>query len=69
VVIGIGQRVTVRLTEASPLTGGLILELLELDGAPMAQGPKGKRGRPMRRRPGSFKAKAKAAAKKAKRRG
>ncbi|MEZ5724202.1 MAG: ribonuclease R [Paracoccaceae bacterium] len=67
VEIGIGQRVTVRLAEASPLTGGLILELLELDGAPVAQGPKGKRGRPVRRRPASVKAKAKAAAKKAKR--
>ncbi|MCB5411451.1 ribonuclease R [Pseudogemmobacter faecipullorum] len=29
--IGIGQRVTVRLAEATAVTGGLILELLELD--------------------------------------
>ena len=67
VEIGIGQRVTVRLAEASPLTGGLILELLELDGATVVQGPKTKRGRSARRRPAQVKAKAKAAAKKAKR--
>ncbi|MBM3604779.1 MAG: S1 RNA-binding domain-containing protein, partial [Alphaproteobacteria bacterium] len=44
--IGIGQRVTVRLTEAAPLTGGLTLELLELEGKALPQGrQKGKRGR------------------------
>ena len=48
--IGIGQRVTVRLAEAVPLTGGLTLELLELDGKPLPRGPqKGKRGRAPRR--------------------
>ena len=36
--IGIGQRVTVRLTEAVPLTGGLMLELLELEGRPLPDG-------------------------------
>ncbi|WBU53788.1 ribonuclease R [Paracoccus sp. SCSIO 75233] len=65
--IGIGQRVKVRLAEASPLTGGLTLELLELEGNSIARGPKGRRGRPLRRRPASVKGKAKAAAKKAKR--
>ncbi|QUS35987.1 ribonuclease R [Falsirhodobacter algicola] len=30
--LGIGQRVLVRLTEAVPVTGGLMLELLELEG-------------------------------------
>ena len=30
--IGIGQRVTVRLSEAVPLTGGLMLELVEVEG-------------------------------------
>ncbi|MFV0408343.1 MAG: S1 RNA-binding domain-containing protein, partial [Paracoccus sp. (in: a-proteobacteria)] len=69
VEIGIGQRVTVRLAEASPLTGGLVLDLLELDGAPVAQGPKGRRGRSVRRRPASVKSKARAAARKAKRKG
>ena len=44
--IGIGQRVTVRLTEAVPVTGGLTLELLELEGKALPRGPqKGKRGR------------------------
>ena len=50
--IGIGQRVTVRLSEAVPTTGGLTLELIELEGKPLPQGPrKGKRGRPLRRKP------------------
>lgn len=31
-VIGLGQRVLVRLAEAVPVTGGLLLELLEIDG-------------------------------------
>jgi ribonuclease R len=30
--IGLGQRVTVRLAEAAPMTGGLIVELLEIEG-------------------------------------
>ncbi|MDP5305879.1 ribonuclease R [Paracoccus spongiarum] len=48
--IGIGQRVTVRLAEAIPMTGGLTLELLELEGRPLPRGPqKGKPGRGPRR--------------------
>ena len=52
--IGVGQRVLVRLTEAVPVTGGLMLELLELDGkAP----PRGRRsfgkGKPSRRKQAS----------------
>ncbi|MEE2862129.1 MAG: ribonuclease R [Pseudomonadota bacterium] len=44
--IGIGQRVTVRLAEALPLTGGLTLELLELEGKALPRGSaKGRRGR------------------------
>ena len=31
-VLGLGQRVTVRLVEAAPVTGGLILELLAVEG-------------------------------------
>lgn len=54
VEIGLGARVTVRLAETSALTGGITLDLLELEGAPVAQGPRGeKRGRsggPMRRK-------------------
>ncbi|SDE36963.1 ribonuclease R [Paracoccus isoporae] len=65
--IGIGQRVRVRLAEASPLTGGLTLELLELEGETVVRGPKAKRGRALRRRPAQVKAKARAAAKKARR--
>ena len=38
--IGLGQRVTVRLAEAVPVTGGLMLELLELDGKTMPGGPR-----------------------------
>jgi len=41
--IGVGQRVTVRLAEAVPMTGGLMLELLALEGAalpgPGSRGP------------------------------
>ncbi|MBU3029611.1 ribonuclease R [Paracoccus marinaquae] len=48
--IGIGQRVTVRLTEAIPTTGGLTLELIELEGKPLPRGPqKGRRGQGPRR--------------------
>ncbi|SEO01258.1 RNAse R [Paracoccus alcaliphilus] len=48
--IGIGQRVTVRLSEAIPMTGGLTLELVELEGHPLPRGPgKGKRSRSPRR--------------------
>ena len=35
-IIGLGQAVTVRLREAAPITGGLILELLSVEGAKMA---------------------------------
>ncbi|MEY4870822.1 MAG: ribonuclease, partial [Pseudomonadota bacterium] len=41
--LGIGQRVTVRLAEATPLTGGLMLELLTLDGAEIPTGRSGPR--------------------------
>ena len=44
-VLGVGMRVLVRLAEAVPVTGGLMLELLEVDGNAMPQGPKGPRGR------------------------
>ncbi len=48
--IGLGDRVRVRLAEADPVTGGLLVELIELDGTAVARGPKPERGR--RRRPG-----------------
>ncbi|MCX7890372.1 MAG: ribonuclease R [Rhodobacteraceae bacterium] len=37
-VLGIGQKVTVRLAEAVPVTGGLVLELLSVDGAGLPGG-------------------------------
>ena len=54
-VVGIGARVRVRLAEAVPITGGLMLELLEIDGASLPEGGRGgKRGGVRgRRRPGT----------------
>lgn len=47
--LGLGMRVTVRLAEATPVTGGLIFELLDVEGKPLPQGrtrkPKGKSGK------------------------
>ena len=37
-------------TEAIPTTGGLVLELVELDGRSMAQGARPRRGKAPRRR-------------------
>src|SRR5699024_6261640 len=49
--IGMGQRVTVRLAEAEPLTGGLTLDLLEVEGEAIAQAPRrAGRRRPVNRR-------------------
>ena len=46
-VIQPGQRVTVKLAEAAPVTGGLMLELLTLEGeeVPQGRGAQGFRGR------------------------
>jgi len=44
-IIALGQRVTVRLAEAAPVTGGIALELLEIDGAPPKRGRGTPRGR------------------------
>ncbi len=54
--IGIGQRVTVRLAEAVPVTGGLMLELLEIDGGALPAS-QGRRGRSTPRKPGKQAAK------------
>ena len=59
--VGIGARVTVRLREAVPVTGGLMLELLEIDAKPMPGG-KTPRGKAPRR--GAARADARGAAKK-----
>ena len=51
-MIGVGQRVTVRLAEAVPVTGGLVLELLEIEGGNLPSGRAGKkRGRYAPRKP------------------
>jgi ribonuclease R len=57
VMIGIGDRVLVKLAEAVPVTGGLILELLEHDGKAPAGGRGRGRGKPpTRRKAGSTRA-------------
>jgi ribonuclease R len=49
-VIGLGQRVTVRLAEAVPVTGGLLFELLEIEGRKMPTPPgRGTKGGPRRK--------------------
>ncbi len=49
-VLGLGQRVLVRIAEATPQTGGLVLELLELEGKAMPQGGRERRsGGPKRK--------------------
>ncbi len=56
-IIGIGQKVLVRLAEAVPVTGGLMLDLLSLEGATLKTGrPRGGKFAP--RKPAQGKAKA-----------
>ncbi|QFS81321.1 Ribonuclease R [Roseivivax sp. THAF40] len=55
-VIGLGQRVTVKLTEAAPVTGGIAFELITLEDREMPQGSgRGGGGRPggRRKKPGT----------------
>ncbi|PPB79695.1 RNAse R [Albidovulum inexpectatum] len=67
--IGIGQRVTVRLTEAVPVTGGLTLELLEIEGRALPSGRSGKRrGAPAARKANREKARSKSSTRKVVRR-
>ena len=56
-VIGLGQRVTVRLAEAVPVTGGLMLELLELDGAGRPGAPRRAARKPAARKMAKTRAK------------
>jgi ribonuclease R len=56
-MIGIGQRVVVRLAEAVPVTGGLLLDLISLEGATLPAGQP-RKGRSSPRRPGQAAAKA-----------
>jgi ribonuclease R len=44
-VISVGMPATVRLAEAAPLTGGLLLELLDVGGKPMPKSDSGKRSK------------------------
>ncbi|GHE04626.1 ribonuclease R [Defluviimonas sp. 20V17] len=64
--LGVGQRVTVRLAEAVPVTGGLMLELLSVDDKALPGG-RAPRGKPLGRKGGAAKAKARAKATKEKR--
>ncbi len=66
-LIRLGQRVTVKLIEAAPVTGGLIVELLTLDERNMPRGPTVTRGKPVRRKQAGAKAKAAKIARKVKR--
>ena len=48
--LGVGARVTVRLAEAIPTTGGLTLELLTLDGKALPRGGRGRRSHMVKRK-------------------
>ncbi|WP_375260386.1 ribonuclease R [Palleronia sp.] len=60
--LGLGQRVTVRIADAVPATGGLVLDLLEAEGAALSA--PSSRGRTRRGGPPPKRAKGKAKAKK-----
>jgi len=62
--LSIGQRVFVRLTEADPITGGLMLDLLQIDGATLPAGRPPRKGGYVARQPGRAKARASAIRKK-----
>ncbi|MCL4676891.1 MAG: ribonuclease R, partial [Pararhodobacter sp.] len=66
-VLGLGQRVRVKLAEAEAMTGGLLLELLEVEGTAVARQPRGKPGRSVPRKGAATKAKRIKARKKAER--
>ena len=51
-VIGLGQRVRVRLSDAVPVTGGLLFDLLEIEGDALRRGPAPRRGAVRGRPPG-----------------
>jgi ribonuclease R len=57
---GLGARVLVRLAEAVPVTGGIVLEILELDGNALPRRPQNGRGKGKSgpRKPGPARAKA-----------
>ena len=59
--ISLGLRVKVKLAEAAPVTGGIVLELLELDGKPVQHGFRSHKGRGKPPKRAQAKAKTKAA--------
>ncbi|MEN8894705.1 MAG: ribonuclease R [Yoonia sp.] len=67
IMIGLGQPVVVKLSETTPLTGGLTAELITLNDRAMPQGQSRGRGKPPRRKVGSSKKKAAKTARKVKR--
>ncbi len=54
--LGLGQRVTVRLAEAVPATGGLVLDLVAVDDRPRPAGPRPGKGPAQGRRAGALRA-------------
>ncbi|MDE9449613.1 ribonuclease R [Aliiroseovarius sp. Z3] len=66
-VIGLGQRVTVRLSEAIPTTGGLTLELLNIEGRKLTPNRSRKGGKSTPRKPMTTKRKSAKLRKKVKR--
>jgi len=66
-VIGMGQRAVVKLTEAAPVTGGLVVELVSLEGKTVRHGPKSARGKPPRRKKAQARRKSDKTARKVKR--
>jgi ribonuclease R len=66
-IIGLGQRVTVKLASAEPVTGGLLLELLEVEDTPVARPKRTGKGRHVARKPAAARA-GKAAARRKERR-
>lgn len=57
-IIGLGQRVVVKLAEAVPVTGGIALELLEIEGSKVKQTSHSPAGRSPRRKAAKGKRKA-----------
>lgn len=57
--IGLGQRVTVKLAEATPVSGGIALDLVSIEGETMPKGGRGaRRGKPPQRKVAQAKRKA-----------
>ena len=66
-LIGLGQRVVVKLAEAVPVSGGLILELIQLDERVMPKASPRRFGKSAPRKPGPARTKAAKVARKVKR--